>query len=67
MTPTTRTNTGFKTCPYCANNDDCTIKQGYRQYLQTFFPKAKTSQIILVTQFIAECCPQYRYRTDKLE
>ena len=64
--PDKRTNTGFKTCPNCANNDDCTIKQGYKQYLRTFFPKAKISQIILTAQFIAEACPVYRYRSDKL-
>jgi len=67
MSPDKRTNIGYKTCPYCANNDDCQIKVGYKLYLRNFFPKAKASQIILVTQFIAEACPQYRYRTDKLD
>lgn len=57
--------TGFKTCSCCANNDECNIKIGFKQYLKLFFPKAKASQIITVSNFIAEACPVYRYRTEK--
>lgn len=50
---------GFKTCSYCAQSDGCNIKTGFRQYLKTFFPKAKQSKIIVVSNFIAETCPEY--------
>jgi hypothetical protein len=50
---------GFKMCPYCTKNNNCNIKDGFKQYLKNFFPKANSIQITTVSSFIAEACPEY--------